>query len=124
MHNFTLHFCRFLGIGSESPGLHEVLHECIKECDLDIRKDFYTNIVLSGGNSMLPGLRNRLETEFKALLPPTINVVRAVDAPERKYLVWIGGSILADLSTFQSMWISKSDYEEEGPFVINKKCVV
>jgi actin-related protein len=28
--------------------------------------------------------------------------------------VWIGGSILASLSTFQQMWISKEEYNESG----------
>merc|ERR1712090_65871 len=32
--------------------------------------------------------------------------------PERKYSVWIGGSILASLSTFQQMWITKQEYDE------------
>ncbi|MCP4883322.1 MAG: hypothetical protein GY908_05990 [Flavobacteriales bacterium] len=27
---------------------------------------------------------------------------------------WIGGSILASLSTFQQMWISKEEYNEPG----------
>lgn len=33
--------------------------------------------------------------------------VKIVAPPERKYSVWIGGSILSSLSTFQQMWISK-----------------
>ena len=33
--------------------------------------------------------------------------VRVVAPPERKYLVWIGGSILSSLSTFQNMWITR-----------------
>merc|ERR1712210_432326 len=37
--------------------------------------------------------------------------------PERKYSVWIGGSILASLSTFQQMWISKQEYDECGPSI-------
>lgn len=37
-----------------------------------------------------------------------------VAPPERKYSVWIGGSILASLSTFQQMWIAKSEYDESG----------
>merc|ERR1711972_1060499 len=34
--------------------------------------------------------------------------------PERKYSVWIGGSILSSLSTFQQMWITKQEYDECG----------
>ena len=39
---------------------------------------------------------------------------QVVAPPERKYSVWIGGSILSSLSTFQQMWISKSEYDENG----------
>merc|ERR1719410_276569 len=43
-------------------------------------------------------------------------------SPERKYSVWIGGSILASLSTFQQMWISKQEYDECGPAIVHRKC--
>ncbi|CAF3735168.1 unnamed protein product [Rotaria sp. Silwood1] len=45
-----------------------------------------------------------------------------VAPPERKYSVWIGGSILASLSTFQQMWISKQEYDESGPSIVHRKC--
>ena len=38
------------------------------------------------------------------------------------YSVWIGGSILASLSTFQQMWISKQEYDECGPSIVHRKC--
>lgn len=48
--------------------------------------------------------------------------VKVVAPPERKYSVWIGGSILASLSTFQQMWIAKSEYDESGPSIVHRKC--
>ena len=36
--------------------------------------------------------------------------------------VWIGGSILSSLSTFQQMWISKQEYDESGPSIVHRKC--
>ena len=42
--------------------------------------------------------------------------------PERKYSVWIGGSILASLPTFSAMWITKSEYEESSPAIVHRKC--
>ncbi|XP_070599031.1 actin, alpha skeletal muscle-like [Erythrolamprus reginae] len=47
---------------------------------------------------------------------------KIIAPPERKYSVWIGGSILASLSTFQQMWISKDEYEEAGPSIVHRKC--
>ena len=59
--------------------------------------------------------------ELVALAPSTIKV-KVVVPEERKYSVWIGGSILASLSTFQQMWISNTDYYEFGPNIVHRKC--
>jgi actin beta/gamma 1 len=52
---------------------------------------------------------------------PSKTKVRVVALPDRKYSVWIGGSILASFSMFQSMWISKAEYEEYGPNVVHHR---
>ncbi|KAH6772085.1 actin 1, partial [Perilla frutescens var. frutescens] len=70
------------------------------QCDVDIRKDLYGNIVLSGGSTMFPGIADRMSKEITALAPSSMKI-KVVAPPERKYSVWIGGSILASLSTFQ-----------------------
>jgi len=69
------------------------------KCDVDIRKDLYGNIVLAGGTTMFKGLKDRLKKEVVALAPSTM-VIDVKDPPERKYNVWMGGSILSSLSTF------------------------
>ena len=91
------------------------------KCDVDIRKDLYGNVVMSGGSTMYPGIQDRLTKEMVALAPPTMKI-KVVAPPERKYSVWIGGSILASLSTFQQMWISKTEYDESGPTIVHRKC--
>merc|ERR1712179_606549 len=48
--------------------------------------------------------------------------IKIIAPPERKYSVWIGGSILASLSPFQQMWISKQEYDECGPSIVHRKC--
>lgn len=55
------------------------------------------------------------------LFPDTL-VLQIIAPPERKYSVWIGGSILASLSTFQQMWITKQEYDEAGPSIVHRKC--
>jgi len=110
-------------IGQETVGLHEVVYNNISECDVDIRKDLYNNIVLSGGTTMFPGLAERLHREVSMLAPKTIRV-KIVAPPERKYSVWIGGSVLASLSTFQTMWISKEEYDESGVGIVHQRCVL
>ena len=92
-------------IGMESPGIHETTYNSIMKCDVDIRKDLYGNIVLSGGSTMFPGIADRMSKEITALAPSSMKI-KVVAPPERKYSVWIGGSILASLSTFQQVNIT------------------
>ncbi|KAA3475581.1 actin-7-like [Gossypium australe] len=87
-------------IGMEAAGIHETTYNSIMKCDVDIRKDLYGNIVLSGGSTMFPGIADRMSKEITALAPSSMKI-KVVAPPERKYSVWIGGSILASLSTFQ-----------------------
>ncbi|RRT71030.1 hypothetical protein BHE74_00056739 [Ensete ventricosum] len=90
-------------IGMEAAGIHETTYNSIMKCDVDIRKDLYGNIVLSGGSTMFPGIADRMSKEITALAPSSMKI-KVVAPPERKYSVWIGGSILASLSTFQQVY--------------------
>jgi len=108
-------------IGLESAGVHEQAYNSIMKCDIDIRKDLFGNIVLSGGSTMFAGVSERVTKELQNLAPASMKV-KVVAPPERKYSVWIGGSILASLSTFQNMWITKQEYEESGESIVHRKC--
>lgn len=108
-------------IGLEAGGIHETTYTSINKCDMDVRKDLYGNVVLSGGTTMFNGLPERLQKELTNLAP-SASKVKVIAPPERKYSVWIGGSILSSLSTFASMWITKEEYEESGPSVVHQKC--
>merc|ERR1712244_63773 len=88
----------------------KLTYDSIQKCDVDIRRDLYTNTVLSGGSTMFEGIDKRLNKEITALAPSAVKV-KIVAPPERKYSVWIGGSILSYLSTFQEMWITKDEYD-------------
>jgi actin beta/gamma 1 len=108
-------------IGKEAAGVDNLTFSTIMKCDVDIRKDLYANIVLSGGTTMFHGVGERMTKELQALAPSTMKI-KVVAPPERKYSVWIGGSILSSLSTFQQMWISKAEYDESGPAIVHRKC--
>nr|GMD92856.1 actin-101 [Ipomoea batatas] len=108
-------------VGLEAAGIHETTYNSIMKSDVDIRKDLYGNIVLSGGSTMFPGIADRMSKEISALAPGSMKI-KVVAPPERKYSVWIGGSILASLSTFQQMWITKAEYDETGPAIVHRKC--
>ena len=108
-------------IGMEQDGIHMATYNSIMKCDMDIRKELYGNIVLSGGTTMFPGIADRMSKEITQLAPSSMKI-KVVAPPERKYSVWIGGSILSSLSTFQQMWISKQEYDESGPSIVHRKC--
>uniref|UniRef100_A0A9L0S0G6 Actin, cytoplasmic 1 n=1 Tax=Equus caballus TaxID=9796 RepID=A0A9L0S0G6_HORSE len=95
-------------LGMESSGIHETTFNSIMKCDVDIRKDLYANTVL-------------MQKEITTLAPSTMKI-KIIVPPERKYSVWLSGSILASLSTFQQMWISKQEYDESGPSIVHRKC--
>jgi len=108
-------------VGKEEAGVDVMCFDSVNRCEVDIRKELYGNIVLSGGNTMFEGLSDRLQRSVTELTVSTVQV-KIIAPPERKYSVWIGGSILSSLSTFQTMWITKDEYEEFGPQVVHKKC--
>jgi len=108
-------------IGLEQEGVHKLTFQSIMKCDVDIRKDLYNNIVMSGGTTMFNGIAERMQKEIKALAPDSMTI-KIIAPPERKYSVWIGGSILSSLSTFEEMWITKAEYDEAGPSIVHRKC--
>ncbi|EJD00789.1 Actin/actin-like protein [Fomitiporia mediterranea MF3/22] len=109
-------------LGNEFGGIHMTAYNSITRCDVDVRRELFGNVVLSGGSSMYPGLPERLNKELTALVSSSMKV-KIVAPPERKYSVWIGGSILASLSTFQNLWITREEYDENGPSIVHRKCL-
>ncbi|CAD5193447.1 unnamed protein product [Musa acuminata subsp. malaccensis] len=108
-------------IGMEADGIHLLTYNSIMKCDVDIRRDLYGSIVLSGGTSLFPGIDDRMTKEVSALAPKSMKI-KVVAPPERKYSVWIGGSVLASISSFEQSWISKEEYQEDGPSIVHRKC--
>uniref|UniRef100_UPI00398E86BA actin, cytoplasmic 1-like isoform X1 n=1 Tax=Pristiophorus japonicus TaxID=55135 RepID=UPI00398E86BA len=111
----------FISSGFECPGVHRLVFKSILKCDIDLRKCFHSNVLLSGGSTLFPGLDERLLKELQLLAPAGVPV-KVIAPPERKYSVWIGASILTCLTSFQEMWITASEYLEMGPCVVHRKC--
>ncbi|KAJ6257307.1 Actin-2 [Drechslerella dactyloides] len=106
-------------IGLEYQGIHQILVDAIKRTDMDLRKSLYGNIILSGGSTLTKGFGDRLLAEIRRLAVKEMKI-RITAPPERKYSTWIGGSILAGLSTFRKMWVSIDDWHE-NPEIIHTK---
>jgi len=108
-------------IGKDFPGMDKMVYNCIQACDIDVRRDLFKNITLSGGSTMFPGINDRLVKEIKAQANASVEV-KVIAPNERKFSVWIGGSTLSSLTTFASMWITKGEYEETGVNIVHRKC--
>ncbi len=106
-------------IGKEEDPLDEIIVKTISECDIGLRKELYNNIVLSGGSTLFPGIKERLTKEIKEKIPKSVDV-KIIAPPDRIYSAWIGGSILASIKTFHRMWITKREYKEKGAQVVHR----
>ncbi len=104
-------------LGLDIDGADEIANRSILRCNINLRRDLYGNIVLSGGATMNTGIAERLAKEIKKRVPSSMEVDASDDM---KFSVWIGGSMLSPLSSFQEMWISKAEYEEAGPSIFHR----
>ena len=109
-------------LGRDSPGVVEIIADSLSHCPQDVRKNLIRNVIHIGGGTMFPGFADRVRRELAGLLPAD-NRPCMVAAPERKYMTWIGGSILASLHQYAG-FTSRREYDEEGPGVVHRKCPV
>lgn len=105
-------------------GLPQMVIESINKCDVDIRRELFSSILLAGGTASMQQLKERLEKDLIEESPQAarVKVLASGNATERRFSVWIGGSILASLGSFQQMWFSKAEYEEHGTSYVQRKC--
>ncbi|XP_011628816.1 actin-related protein 4 isoform X1 [Amborella trichopoda] len=105
-------------------GLPQMVIDSINKCDVDIRRELFSSILLAGGTASMQQVKERLEKDLMEEAPQAarVKVLASGNATERRFSVWIGGSILASLGSFQQMWFSKSEFEEHGASYIQRKC--
>jgi len=97
-----------------------MVFESATRSDIDLRRDLYSSVVLSGGSTNLNGFAKRLKWELDKRVPISckVRVVECFqDNMDPSIMSWIGGSILASLACFQQKWLSKVEYDECGPSV-------
>lgn len=110
-------------VDKEGMGMSEMLFDLINSCPMDLRKAFYSHVVLSGGTTMLAGLPSRLEKDIRDMYREKILQgseadmkrfpLKIEDPPARKTLVFAGGSIFASLLMENpSGWITKQEWQE------------
>ncbi|KAH9275539.1 hypothetical protein BASA83_001821 [Batrachochytrium salamandrivorans] len=121
-------------INKEVPGLHEAMHLVVSNsCEPEKRLFLWENILLTGGCSLIKGIKERIEAELARLLAAseTSSEFQAKDVKWTKlpdYFVefkdrpcdasFLGGSIAAKLVfTNGGLYVTRSDYDEYGPAV-------
>ena len=101
----------------------ELIRSALGAVDVDLRGNLLANVVITGGTSLINGFSDRLNSELSMMYPGLkIKIHAAGLTSERRFGSWIGGSILASLGTFHQMWISRKEYEENGPGIVEKRC--
>jgi len=116
--------------GRTTPNLQQCCAQSITRCDSSMQKELLSNIVMAGGNTMFPGMQERLQAEMSKSFDEVKQRVNVIAPPERMISQWIGGSIVAQLSTFS--FINKepaprdvgpgrdaAGYDEVGPAIVH-----
>ncbi|KAL6480519.1 hypothetical protein MHYP_G00115520 [Metynnis hypsauchen] len=103
-------------IGIQEMGIPEALVNSINKMPEEMQPHFYKNIVLTGGNTLFPGFRDRVYKEVRALAPTEFQV--SVVLPQNPICYsWEGGKLLAENPDFEEMVVTREDYEENGHYI-------
>eukprot|EP00118_Oscarella_pearsei_P026689 m.310293 g.310293 ORF g.310293 m.310293 type:complete len:382 (+) comp50683_c0_seq1:690-1835(+) len=108
--------------GLEMKGIHEMAIDCIKSQSTQEMHDVLSsNIILTGGTSLLPGMKERLEAD---VLPAVgaLQGTKIIAEDDRAYLAWRGAALYASKDDFVDLCATKKDYDETGPKCIKRKC--
>jgi actin-related protein 8 len=108
---------------------HAILESLAQGARGDDRKlrDFFGGIMLVGGASKTPGLREFVEAKLRELRPFYGKEI-LVGPPPREFdpqvVAWKGGSVFGRLSSHgNDSWISKYEYDMLGSRLLNNKCM-
>jgi actin-related protein 2 len=117
-------------LGQEGKGLSELIFETIMKSDITLRKQFFESIVVSGGTTMFPGLSTRIYNDLCKLVLTNIlggkkdrlesYKINVEDPPNRRYLVYLGACVLAELSKEKS-WVTRAESQEAGADAVIKR---
>ncbi|NXI61279.1 ACT1 protein, partial [Anseranas semipalmata] len=105
----------------QGPGVVGMVLQSIAKCNKHIQLDILRNVVLSGGSTLFRGFKERLLKDLQTVIPST-TPIKIISPKDRMYSVWVGASLLASLTAFRNMWVTREDYNEVGPAVLQRKC--
>jgi actin len=102
----------------KKDGIHKMIHSAILGCSEETQKELYKSIILSGGNSIFPGLASRLRKEVSSLAPDT--TIKIVSPEDRQFSVFNGASIFCSAASSNSSFITKDQFEEAGSSIVHR----
>ncbi|CAD8043588.1 unnamed protein product [Paramecium primaurelia] len=104
-----------------SLGYHQLALNSIEQIESDLKIPLLRNTMISGGNSFIRGFSERFIFEFNKISDQRyfeqLNITKS-----QKFSAWIGGCIIANLAQNSNLWISRNDYDEYGPNIVQIKC--
>jgi actin beta/gamma 1 len=106
--------------GLRDEGITQLVLTTVGKCDPALRRELLGNVVLSGGGSMFQRLPERLEAELQRAAPG--EAIKVIAISDRQFSTFLGGSILASLTTFPEMAVTPGEYNEFGPTIVTRKC--
>ncbi len=119
-----LPFLEKCGLEKYTKSIPSVIHDSLNNVHVDLRKELVKNLILVGGNSLLPGVFERLTKELSTMLPSVLKPRFLMPGKtEQLFSTFTGGSILASLGSFHQMWISRQEYEEYGADAVVQRCI-
>lgn len=99
-----------LAEAAEEPTLPELVAAAIEAAPATLHSELWSNIVLSGGSTLLPNFAARLRRELQTLHPDRSRLMDIVVLKERAHLPWIGGSILAEMEARPSPFVTPAQW--------------
>lgn len=107
-------------IGIQEMGIPEAIVDSIQAMPEEMQPHFYQNIVLTGGNTLFPGFKERMEAELRSLAPAHLPV--SILMPENPITYsWEGGKLLSYNPDYDEMVVTRDDFEENGHCVCEEK---
>jgi centractin len=109
-------------IGKEYLSLTDIVMSSINKVDIQLKQKSYENILLSGGNTAIKGLLEKLTSDIKDKAYKNLKI-NLKTTPKPEYCCWMGGNMISTLEIFKRMWVSKSDWSEKGSKIIHIKTI-
>lgn len=107
------------------PTIQQMILMIKEKIDIEPRKEMMSNIILCGGTSNISNFIERVQKELMNELYDTHYNGRIKSYPgkmERQNSSWVGASVVGSMSIFENMMMTKSEYEEHGALLIERKC--